>query len=355
MTHEELIEELKKLGMLHESGVLSKTEFDEMKQKLLDQEIEPSNTEQGNGSEVTKKSTENINQGDFRGREKNISKKRAFLKIVGVIVGIFAIVAITFFVYYYITHDSTQKVSTEYDSIPAVVEAVEVKETSEPVEIADENVNTDETFFYEGPYSIFGLEGRAKYYYKIDEALNTVLDGPFEFDEGFYQNDGTFNGMGSGVEHVAGQFKDNKQTGEWSIGSGHYGITIVFKDGIPNGKFLWSFRDGECKGTYKNGKLVGDFTYEGYDLGSEIYLKGVFNSQGKPSGVWEEKTSSGERRWYIMDEAAAKETGVKGSFDGDYMYREPLDLTDWILDISKYVLSKKVTKQNLKYPTYWKD
>ncbi|MBD5383372.1 MAG: SHOCT domain-containing protein [Ruminococcaceae bacterium] len=355
MTHEELIEELKKLAMLHESGVLSKTEFDEMKQKLLDQAIGSSKIEQGNGSKAVTKPIENLNKGVFCGHKEGVSKKQPSLKIAGVIIGIIALVVMAFFLYFYIAHEATQKVSTDYDSIPAAVEAIEVKETSEPVEIADEKVNTDETFFYEGPYSIFGMDGRAKYSYKIDDALNSVLDGSFEFDEGFYEDDGSFNGMGSGVEHVSGQFKDNKQIGEWNIGSAHYSITIVFKDGIPNGKFLWSFRDGECKGTYKNGKLVGDFSYEGYDLGSEIYLKGVFNSQGKPTGVWEEKTGSGDRRWYIMDEAAAKETGVKGSFDGDYMYRENLDLKYKMLDMSKYVLSKKVSKQNLEYPTFWKD
>ncbi len=84
-------------------------------------------------------------------------------------------------------------------------------------------------------------------------------------------------------------------------------------------------------------------------------MKGVFNSNGKPTGIWQEKRSDGTMRWYFMDKATANEHGLKGSFDGEYMYRENLDLRNMMIDLSEFVLSKKVTKQNLECPTYWED
>ena len=280
-------------------------------------------------------------------------------KVMGIIAGVLALEAGGYFIYKAFYNDSKSEASVELDSIPETAAAIEIEETSRPVNLADGKGSGDETFHFEGPYSIFGLTGRARYSYKIDEACNTLLDGSFEFDEGIYEDDGTFNGMGSGVAHISGQFRNNMQIGNWSIGSSHYGIDIMFKDGIPDGKFVWSFHggygSGECKGTYRNGKLVGDFSYRSLEGDDDTYLKGSFNSRGKPTGIWEEKRSGGDKRWYIMDQATAKETGLQGSFDGDYMYRENLDLTDRILDISEYVLSNKVTKQNLMYPTYWED
>lgn len=361
MNQDHLIAEIKKLGALHDSGALSDTEFDEMKHKLLAQLIEIDNSERGNEDEVknTSKSTKNINQSDSRVQNKGVSKKQTSLKKVGIIVGALALVTIAIFAYKAFTHKSSHKAVTEFDSIPSVSEAIEVNEIEGVEEKVNEKVNTDEMYFFEGPYSVFGLEGRAKYSYKIDHDSNPVLDGKFEFDEGYYNDDGTFDGMGSGVAHITGKFNNNKQDGEWTISSVHDGISISFNDGVPNGKFEWSFfggyGSGGCKGTFKNGKLVGDFIFQETDGEDETYLKGVFSSNGKPTGIWEEKRNGGNMRWYVMDEATAKEKGVKGSFDREYIYRENLDLTKKMLDISEYVLSKKVTKQNLEYPTYWEE
>ncbi len=357
MNQDQLIEELKKLGTLYKSGVLSETEFDELKQTLLAQLSEPNTSREINKEAV--KIEENSNSSKPLVNDPITPKKRSYIKIIVIGIGVLIVITLAFLVFRSFIKNTSHEVSLESDSLPSAVEAVEVLESEEANGISEEKVDTETSFFFEGPYSIFGLSGRAKYSYRIDDACNTLLEGPFEFEEGFYEEDGSFNGMGSGVAHIAGQFKNNKQEGEWSIGTGHYGIELGFKDGVPNGKFTWSFGGrfevGECKGTYKNGKLVGNFICEYTDGDIETYIKGVFNSNGKPTGIWEEKRSDGDMRWYVMDKATANEKGVQGSFDGEYMYHENLDLRNRMLDISEFVLSKKVTKQNIEYPTYWEN
>lgn len=162
---------------------------------------------------------------------------------------------------------------------------------------------------YNGNYTftnVLGLNkliGNATYGYTDASDGSRIYNGSFEF-----------NGKCDGSNYeVKGQFKDNKQVGEWSWKTGGAHISMSFNDlGIVDGPFKLDFYprsseyNGTYSGTYKNGKIV-EVTYQGdVDVPDQfggkkiakVYIHGHFNNKERPEGVWDYKelgTSEGTK------------------------------------------------------------
>lgn len=134
---------------------------------------------------------------------------------------------------------------------------------------------------YSGPYE----GGRATYSYYEDEEENRIYHGPFK--EVFAGNT------------ITGTYKEGKMDGTWiykmpNTFFGKYNLRVTYKDDVLDGPLVWSYTRGKqpycmVKLTMKNGKVVG---YEGLvyprgDAWEKIDLKGGFDEDGYPDGVWE--------------------------------------------------------------------
>lgn len=157
---------------------------------------------------------------------------------------------------------------------------------------------------YEGsfPHTIDLISGSSiasdeivKYTYFVDENTEErVYHGPFTLSSE------------SQNKIVKGNFKNNKQDGEWTYKQGHtikidrhrtarweYDVTVNFKDGVLHGPLHYvSLYDTDGNGTedkeviydftIDNGKIVGNFS-----IGDNF--KGQFDDKGNPIGKWREE------------------------------------------------------------------
>lgn len=139
---------------------------------------------------------------------------------------------------------------------------------------------TNGQIIYEGPYELFGINGRAKYQYREGPNRSRIFDGHFVFK---YRADG---------HNIAeGNFSNNHQIGQWIFKGGYLKTFNVYFDektrtitgDFSDEKKMQSDEIWDVSGTISGKGSITQFSYSNSFDG--FHANGEYN-KGKEKGVW---------------------------------------------------------------------
>lgn len=141
--------------------------------------------------------------------------------------------------------------------------------------------------------------GNEKYSFIVDENGKHIYDGPFSIkcnlpkriiEVNYYES---FTASGS--YSLTTNYVKGKLNGAFNISykftllnapagySDNYTYSCTFKNGVPNGALRMSGKSRNVSVTYKNGKLVGPFSYKS---NTGYVWTGTLTQTGLPTGTW---------------------------------------------------------------------
>jgi len=147
---------------------------------------------------------------------------------------------------------------------------------------------------YSGKYSDAQYVGNAEYQYYENDNYERIFHGKFKFTTG-EQNSTLSNRI---YREINGNYNENWKDGIWVYKSKHEEIIGSYKMGLPNGEWTRKELDRNLnemviveKANYINGKIIGDFYYNG-DVGcssgyiTQAEIEGKINDNGYLDGEW---------------------------------------------------------------------